>query len=228
MTADTPRTPPPRRRPRPSRATIIRRRIVALLILITLVALLVFGVTKLVQAVAGFFADDPEPPPAQTVEKDPEPKACGPGLVTVVTKAQDFMVGEEGELTVTFTNTTDEPCLIETGGEDFTFIVTDGTNEVWNAQTCGDQPDKRPLLLAAEEDAQLKLFWDGTRAVDTCDSGRPKVDPGSYRYTVTLKDGSGDWSPVEVTPTPAQAAEQAAEQEASQGDDGKEDAGTGN
>lgn len=203
MASSTPHESPgrPPRRARPSRATIIRRRILALLILLALLALIAFGVTRLVQVIGGALAADPEPPP--TVTESPTLAACALSDVSVVTRAHDLEVGEEGDVVVTLANTSADPCLLDTGREAMTFTVTSDSATVWDAGRCGEIPANRPLLLDADSSTELTMTWDGTVADAECAPERPEAGPGTYRYTVSLDGRLGDQSTVVVSAPPA-------------------------
>jgi len=192
--------------PQPSRVYWIRR-LVALLLLILVVGLVVFGLSRLggdpdpapTPAPSGSAAAAPTPTPSPTSELI-EGAACLPENVRVdaVTDDVTYQSGVAPQLSFTITNTAGVACTFDVGSSQQAFVVTSGAETYWSSRDClVDASDASILLEPNLGQTSAALGWDRTRsAPDTCDSERPAAPGGGATYALTVTVG-----PVASTPT---------------------------
>ncbi|KAE8764346.1 hypothetical protein [Georgenia thermotolerans] len=182
-----PRTP----RRRPSRAVIIRRRIVALLILLAVIALLVWGVT----AVVGLLTGGDDAPAAEQVtaaetETGPvDPQPCQSRDLEVDLAPTAAAAGKPVTFDVTLRNTSQAACLADAGRETLVLTVSSGEDRVWSSADCPAEPAKRALLIDSGDTVKTTLTWDGSRSAQGCPGGQRAAGGGTYRVTASL-DGA--------------------------------------
>lgn len=161
----------------------MRRRAVALLVLLALVALLAFGITKAVGWARDALTPAAKPNPTPST---PAPEACSPTSLEMQLAAQDAQATVGGDAVLTVTNTGAAPCTLQAGPEHLVLRVTSGGQPVWGSDVCTSTTTNRPLLLDAGAASDITMRWDGTVATDICGTSRPAATPGTYRYAVVL------------------------------------------
>lgn len=210
---------PPRRRPSPG--VYRRRRLVVLLVLIAIIAAIVWLFvaqpwSSAAQtsaepvpsrtASAGPSAspttsaptDSPTPEAATTTEPGPletAPPTCTPGEVTVeaLTDQDEYGAGQNPQLSIRLTNTSDASCTINVGTTTQSFTITSGSDTWWRSTDCQTEPSDMIVTLEAGQsvDSSTPLTWDRTRSsVSTCDSqSRPGAVGGGASYHLAVEIG---------------------------------------
>ncbi|MDD9207749.1 hypothetical protein PU560_14935 [Georgenia sp. 10Sc9-8] len=208
-----PSRPAPSRRP--SKAVYRRRRLVALLILLAVLALLVWGVSAVVgmvtdrgpgdavaaestQATDPGTADAPQPdggaaasaaPADETGEREAE--TCAPDAVdTEVDSPAGVGPGEPVLFRLTLTNTGEEPCLLDTGDASLAVTAHLGEERVWSSADCAAGRAGREVLLEAGSSTTARVPWDKSRSASGCPAGQERAPAGTYQV-MTSHDGAG-------------------------------------
>ncbi|MFT3798058.1 hypothetical protein [Microbacterium sp.] len=201
----------PRRRRRHSAAVYRRRRA----LLLTVVLLIVAGVALAIWQPWNGAADAAKPPasprattttpaPTPTATESPAPAetpeatgteatvaACSTSSITVlaVTDKDSYGAGELPQLSITLSNHSDAPCLINVGTATQAFVITSGSDTWWRSTDCQSESSDQVVQLAAGQTVSsvTPLVWDRTRSsVDTCDSSRPQATAGYYHLAVSI------------------------------------------
>ena len=190
---------------------IWRRRIVALLVLLALVAGVVWGVSALVRTLtaqgaeadtasaedagasaAASAADDSAASSAGVAaQEEPagpvDPGKCSPRDLDVRLSATP---GQPTSFAVTLTNRGEVACLLDAGAASLVLTVHSGEDRVWSSGDCVAAPEERELLLDAGDSTETEIRWDGTRSAKGCPGGQGAAQPGSYRVAATLGGAS--------------------------------------
>ena len=174
------------RGPLPARTYHIRR-----LVAVVVLAGMGIGVNVVVGDISGGTNAQPEATgtdqPAATVA------ACDPALVSIVgnTVHETYAVGEKPQLSMTITNNSDVACTIEVGTDKQKYIITSGSDQIWDSTVC--QASTTPFVqeFGAGESITTNTFEWGRARSDNCDNGTPAVAGGaSYNLSVQLGDVS--------------------------------------
>lgn len=217
-----PRRPNPRPAPpQVSQRTYWIRRTVALLILIALITLVVFGVKAIVRAVTGAGNKDkgsnsaPQSSPTketpaseQTPDTDKSnapdeelepaqadgPQECDPALLetTVGAPSTQFSVGQTNQFTVLTKYTGTEKCTLDVGVATRTLTIFSGDDRIWSSADC-DQSGSSVMLMEKGTQDTSQIAWDMNRSEKGCTKDLPKAKPGTYR--AILHTGGKDLEP---------------------------------
>ncbi len=161
-----------------------RRRAVALVILVVVVA----GIATLVTALFGGGAQTATPTPGSTDSAVP---ACNSKDIALAAKtdADSYAEGETPQLSMTITNTSDAACTFEVGSDKQKYVIMSGTDMIWDSTACqsGTEPYTATLEPTIPVDFPA-IPWGRTRS-DDCASGTPAVGGGaSYQLSVFVGD----------------------------------------
>jgi hypothetical protein len=172
------------RGPLPPNVYHVRRLVVAVVAVGAVV-----GITGIVGSfAAGSKSPLPNATSGSTAGAVPE---CDPAAVTVsaVTDNASYGEGEKPQFSMTITNTSDVVCTIQAGTDKQKYVVTSGSDTIWDSTKC--QKDPAPFVQefqAGESITTNTLEW-GVARSDNCESGTPAVGGGaSYQLTVHLGD----------------------------------------
>ncbi|MBD3750900.1 MAG: hypothetical protein IE935_00270 [Micrococcales bacterium] len=212
-------TQPPRRRPSPG--VYRRRRLVVLLALIAIIAAIVWlfvaqpwssaaqpdadpKPTRTSSAAPSPSmstlapTDSPTPDAAATTDPDPletAPPTCTRGDVAVeaLTDQDEYASGQNPQLSIRLTNTSDASCTINVGTTTQSFAITSGSDTWWRSTDCQTEPSDMIVTLEAGQtvESSTPLTWDRTRSsVSTCDSqSRPAAGAGGASYHLAVEIG---------------------------------------
>ena len=205
---------PPRRRPSPG--VYRRRRLVVLLALIAIIAVVVW--LFVAQPWSSAAQSDADPKPTRTSSAAPSPSAstptpsdsptadaaattepgpletapptCTRGDVTVeaLTDQDEYGSGQNPQLSIRLTNTTDAACTINVGTTTQSFTITSGSDTWWRSTDCQTDPSDMIVTLDAGQSVEsaTPLTWDRTRSsVSTCDSESRPVAGGGVASSQT-------------------------------------------
>lgn len=134
----------------------------------------------------------PAPQPAPSASASPGILACTTADLTVlaVTDKESYGAGELPQLSITLSNTSAVPCLINVGTATQSFVVTSGSDTWWRSTDCQSESSDQVVQLAAGQTVSsvTPLVWDRTRsAVDTCgSSSRPAAPAGYFHLQVSI------------------------------------------
>jgi len=175
-----------------------RRRLIVglgLLAVIAIILLIVFGPKA---------SSDPNPttpaasPSAESSTPAPTDSngstVCDPAKLSVeaITDATSYGANEKPLLSFSIKSTMTEPCVVEAGSDIQEFVITSGSDEIWNSSHCQTAGESRSVVLQPGVPVQSSsIEWDRTRsATDTCESDRPVVtaDGASYHLEVSVGD----------------------------------------
>jgi cytoskeletal protein RodZ len=174
---------------KPSAAVYRRRRLVALVLAVIVVALLVWGVVSIFGALRG--GDDPTstgavPSPTETAQPDataseaeptespeatasatPEPTddtpaVCGEGDVTVtaITDAATYAADALPQLSMKLVNTSDTPCRMDVGTSAQIYTIKSGDDTIWTSTDCqSDGTSQVVELTPGKEVTSPAIEW---------------------------------------------------------------------
>ncbi|MFC8923888.1 hypothetical protein [Cellulosimicrobium sp. NPDC057127] len=198
---------------RPSRAVLVRRRALALLVLAALVTGLVLLGQVVVRAVGPMVGGGGTDTPGRAAPPTPEPlgppRDCGVGALelTVVPTDTEFTVDEAVELQVTMRHVGARPCLVDGSDAGRPVLVRAGEEVVWSSAHCAT--GERPLLMSRGDEVSATVRWDRRRSVEGCAPDQPEVAPGTFT-AVAVVAGVDELTSAPVTftvldPTPPPA-----------------------
>lgn len=174
-----------------------RRRLVVLIVLVVVVALAAALVSKLGGDDAEGPRKTPAPGAAATQTETPKPVATGKGGVPICVaetltasleaNGSEFAADTEPAFTVTMTNTSTSPCLVDVSAKTRAVTVTSGPARVWNSSDCVKSPEKgKTLLVGAGKSEATTLTWDRTRSEAGCPRTGVVAKAGTYRATAEV------------------------------------------
>ncbi|QIK82559.1 hypothetical protein [Sanguibacter sp. HDW7] len=166
-----------------------RRRLVVLVVLVAVVALAVVVVQKI-----GDGPSTPKDKPAAGATSSPsETPSAGVPICTkdvLATKLEangsEFAAGAEPAFTVTMTNTSKVPCLVDVSHETRVVTVTSGPARVWGSGDCVKSSKPKTLLVGAGKSEASTLTWDRTRSEEGCPRTGVVAKAGTYKATATV------------------------------------------
>lgn len=170
-----------------------RRRVVVLAVLVLVVVLGVLVVQKL-----GGSGDAKAPAPGASggTSTTPTPTPTGTAGVPICTEdmlttkleanGSEFAPGSEPAFTVTMTNSSATPCLVDVSPETRVITVTSGPARVWGSSDCAAKAKPKTLLVGAGKSEASTLTWDRTRSEEGCPRTGVVAKPGTYRATATV------------------------------------------
>lgn len=116
---------------------------------------------------------------------------CTTGNIELVptTDKESYGGGEFPQLSMTLTNNSNAPCLINVGTSTQSFTITSGSDTWWRSTDCQTEPSDQVVQLEARQTVAsvTPLSWDRTRsAVDTCGGPRAVAPAGYFHLTVSI------------------------------------------
>lgn len=117
---------------------------------------------------------------------------CKPSSVKVVaiTDKTTYPSGVQPMLSMSITNSGSSPCTFDVGTGAQGYVITSGTEKIWDSKDCQTGPTADTQTLAPGQTLTTQPFaWDRTRsATTTCAAARPAVVAGgaSYHLAVSL------------------------------------------
>ena len=114
---------------------------------------------------------------------------CGSKLsVSASTDKESYGKSEHPVLTMTIENTGDQPCTVDLGTQRMAFVVTSGSDTVFDSRHCAAGGEERTTTLNAGQKESAKLGWDRVRTAEGCPAGQSEALAGYYNLTVSLGD----------------------------------------
>ncbi|MEV8253036.1 hypothetical protein AB0O95_03620 [Rhodoglobus sp. NPDC076762] len=174
-----------------------RRRLIVglgLLAVIAIILLIVFGPKASPDTASTSSSAQPS---TETSSSAPQTDASGSVVcdsakltLEAITDASAYGEGQNPQLSFALKSTMTEPCVVEAGSDIQEFVITSGSDEIWNSKHCQTAGEPTTVVLQPGVPVQSSsIEWDRTRsATDTCESDRPVVDAGgaSYHLDVTV------------------------------------------
>lgn len=185
-----------------------RRRIVAgvgLLLVLALAVFCVYSIARGVGAIGPAISRVTASHASLNRSSAPEPERTT-GIVNCTAKntrlelsapSAVVAVGGSLEWTETITHEGDDSCLIDDSDSSVVLTITSGDETVWRSDVC---PVDGTQLLMANGDRKVRtVTWNANRTGSECadDASLPKVDRGTYVARLSLKsDSKAQSSPV--------------------------------
>lgn len=118
---------------------------------------------------------------------------CDPAKLTLeaITEASSYAEGQKPQLSFSLKSTMTEPCVVDAGSDIQEFVITSGSDEIWNSKHCQTAGEARSVVLQPGVPVQSSsIEWDRTRsATDTCESDRSVVGAGGASYHLDVSVG---------------------------------------
>lgn len=187
-----------------------RRRVVALVALLVVVALVVWGVSSAIGALrggdepvadGGGTAQQPVTDPAADAQPSPDPSAAtgetapaegevpacaAPGLVVAPTvDATSYALGSTAKVGMTITNTGTAACTMDAGSAALELLVVSGSDRIWSSDDCQTDAQSRPTTVEPGDAGVLasSVEWTLVRSAAGCAQGLPELKAGTYQLT---------------------------------------------
>ncbi|MBM7818790.1 hypothetical protein JOE63_001267 [Cellulosimicrobium cellulans] len=204
---------------RPTRGALLRRRLVALALLVGLVVGLVLLGQVVVRAVQPLLAGDETAQEGKSAPPTPEaagaPQDCTAASLELglAASAAEYEPGRAVQLTVTLRQSSGRPCLVDGSDAGRQVLVYSGEELVWSSADCGTT-ERLLLMSTGDEDPSKLVRWDRHRSAEGCAPDQPEVGPGTYTAVLSIAGVDGATSepvtftllePPPPTPDPADA-----------------------
>lgn len=179
--------------PQPSSVYFRRRLVVGLglLAVIVIILLIVFAPRGSTPAPVPTGTGASGSPTAESPESPAgDVTACAEGTVDVVadTDKGSYSAGQLPQLSLTITNTGSVTCSFNAGSDVQEYLITSGSDKIWNSTHCQVEPVAAVVSLEAGESISAPAIeWDRTRSdPTTCDDDRSQVSAGGATYRLQI------------------------------------------
>lgn len=181
-----------------------RRRVVALVLLVLVVALLVWGIRALMGAMSG---DSTATPSATATAEAPttaatatatgtetaagdSPAACADDAVKVsaTSSAREAAVADPLDVGMTIENVGDTPCQLDAGSANLEIKITSGSDQVWSSDDCQAEGENRMTTVNPGDTLESSVPWNGVRSAQGCPTGLNDLKPGTYQVRARVGD----------------------------------------
>lgn len=185
---------PPRR---PSPAVYRRRRLVAAILALLVIAGLAVGAKFAADALGGntpAAKAGPAPAARETASAAPSKPApaakCDEKSVSVeaVTDAGTYGRQQKPAFTLVVRNDGDAPCKVNVGTSQMEFQVTSASDRIFSSVDCQDGSEDLLKDIAPGAEEKASFTWDRIRSMPGCEAVEAAPGPGTY--TLTTKLGS--------------------------------------
>jgi len=122
--------------------------------------------------------------------------ACVPAKIKLLAVANKSTYGatERPQVSMSITNSGSVDCTINLGSTQQEYIITSGSETIWDSKDCQTAPVDTPVTLKPGVVVAVPttaLSWDRTRSSKTtCDASRPPVTAGGASYHLEVKVGA--------------------------------------
>lgn len=166
-----------------------RRRIIALLALVVIIALLALGIRYIISFSSALIESTKAPKVVKTnTEQVQGPTVCKiKDLEIAITRLKNNSVDTGSEVPITVVLKNKKPgqaCLFEASQKLLGVVITTGETIIWDSSTCTKNKQQIPLLLGSKMEYATEIIWDG-RAYNQCKPAK-FAEPGTYLITATL------------------------------------------
>lgn len=129
--------------------------------------------------------------PSSSPSASSTPQACGTNLtVTASTDKETYAAKEQPALVMTLENTGDNPCTVNTGSKQMAFVVTSGSDTVFDSRHCAAPGEDKTVTLDAGQKETSRLTWNRVRTAEGCPAGQAEALAGYYNLTASLGEDS--------------------------------------
>ncbi|MGV8970724.1 MAG: hypothetical protein ACOH10_00255 [Rhodoglobus sp.] len=176
-----------------------RRRLIVALGLVAVIIIVLLIVNRPGESAPTPAATSSSPTsPTATADAPPaaapgETVVCDPAMVTVeaTTDADEYDSGVNPVLSFSLKSRMTNPCTFSAGSDLQEFVITSGSDLIWNSKDCQVDPvEATATLLPGVPLAGSSLTWDRTRSSpDSCETERDQVDASGATYRLDVKVG---------------------------------------
>lgn len=173
--------------PQPPRVYWVRR-LAVLVVLVLVVVLVVWALGSRGGETPAPGGDDTEPAPTETAEAGGPPGSCEAAdlTVTLAADARAYAADAEPTMSLTVTNTSEEPCTVDLGSGNAVVTVVSGSDRIWSDADCREEPAEALRLLDAGGTEVVGVPWSRERSDAACSDDLPAPRPGTYTATATV------------------------------------------
>ena len=187
-----------------------RRRLVASLVLLVVIAVAFGGFVAVSNAISGGQAPGqpsgagsaPVGQPTASASGSPAPTdssasptpssgdGCEQNLVTVTaaTDKQGYAAGEKPLLTLKVTNNNKVPCEVNIGTSQMEYMITSGSDRIFSSKDCQAEGTDLMKTIAPGKSETANFPWQRNRTVQGCEpvDAKPGADGAYYVFTARL------------------------------------------
>jgi hypothetical protein len=189
----------------PLRAVYRRRRLIAGVVLLVVLAVAFGGFVALSSAMNGGQASGAAAPasqptastsgsPAASGEPSASPTATsGDGceqnlvVVTAATDKQVYAAGEKPLLSLTVTNNNKLPCEVNIGTSQMEYMITSGSDRIFSSKDCQAESTDLMKTIAPGKSETANFPWQRNRTVQGCEPVDAKPGAGGAYYVFTAR-----------------------------------------
>lgn len=132
-------------------------------------------------------SDEDENGSATASSSPAQAQECGADLsLTAATDQQSYPADKEPVLVMTMENTGEQPCKVNAGTNAMSFVVTSGSDVIFDSRHCAANGEDREVTLEPGKSENARLTWNRTRTADGCPADQAEAMPGYYNLTVGL------------------------------------------
>jgi hypothetical protein len=183
-----------------------RRRLVAGVVLLLVMAVVFGGFVAVSNAMGGGqpsgaevapagrpAASAPESPAASADPSAPSTPSSGDGceqnLVTVTadTDKQDYAAGEKPLLSLKVTNNNKVPCEVNIGTSQMEYMITSGSDRIFSSKDCQAEGTDLMKTIAPGKSETANFPWQRNRTVQGCEPVDAKPGAGGAYYVFTAR-----------------------------------------
>lgn len=137
----------------------------------------------------------PRPTPSGSAGSPTESASASPAAVeecganvslTAGTDKQTYPADQEPVLILTMENTGDEPCKVNAGTNAMSYVVTSGSDVIFDSRHCAADGEDRDVTLEPGKKEDARLTWNRTRTAEGCPADQPEAMAGYYNLSVGL------------------------------------------
>lgn len=135
-----------------------------------------------------------EPTEEPSASGSPTESACADAAVEVAasTDAEVYEPEQNPVLTLTVSNTGDEPCPVNVGTSQMEFLITSGEDRIFSSVDCQEGAEDLIREIPADGSEEANFTWERIRSVPSCETVEETPAPGSYDLTVSLGGRTSD------------------------------------
>jgi hypothetical protein len=188
------------RRRRPPIEVLVKR----WLLVISVIAIILFGLSQLVQAVIGSDAESEKNPTASPTKSKPEePEVVSRCLdsdliVQIFTDPEVIAKGEPIIFTTNITSIASESCFRDMGASANEIFISDDTDKkLWSSNRCPANNKQNLVTVNPGDVYKVALEWAGNANPKKCGAVAAPLNRGEYR--VFASNGSAISEPATIT-----------------------------
>lgn len=138
-------------------------------------------------------------PLAASSAASPSLARCSSSAVAVAARpaSRTTGVGQGIEVTMSVTNTGEDPCRRDVGSGANEILITSGSVLVWSSDFCSASDARDRVLLEPGTPVTAAATWPGKVTGPDCPAGQPVAQAGTYR--VVARNGGVESEPVTFT-----------------------------